>query len=195
MTSTRRALALLAMILAPVLICAILPALPASAQTVATAIASVVPTGVTHEKSRSGPNLLVNQINYADCANDDVIDVPVTTQNASNYTLQAWINQGGADCSAASARSGVTISCWLVASVIPAANATSTLVKIPVRAIVAGFTEDLGLPGGTVGTGTDGTLGLKEIKAVSGLTMAQDEQTARYASMPHSAPIAIEPVR
>ena len=41
------------------------------------------------------------------------------------------------------------------------------------------------------GTGTDGTLGLKEIKAVSGLTMAQDEQTARYSGMPHSASTSI----
>ena len=42
------------------------------------------------------------------------------------------------------------------------------------------------------GTGTDGTLGLKEIKAVSGLTMAQDEQTARYSGMPHSASTSVE---
>jgi two-component system, chemotaxis family, CheB/CheR fusion protein len=37
------------------------------------------------------------------------------------------------------------------------------------------------------GTGTDGTLGIKEIKAQSGMTMAQEETTARYAGMPHSA--------
>lgn len=42
------------------------------------------------------------------------------------------------------------------------------------------------------GTGTDGTYGLKEIKAVSGLAMAQDEQTARYRGMPHSASTQIE---
>jgi two-component system CheB/CheR fusion protein len=42
------------------------------------------------------------------------------------------------------------------------------------------------------GTGTDGTLGLKEIKAVSGLTMAQDEATARYPGMPHSASTSID---
>ncbi len=42
------------------------------------------------------------------------------------------------------------------------------------------------------GTGTDGTNGLKEIKAVSGLTMAQDVQTARYRGMPHSASTSIE---
>jgi two-component system CheB/CheR fusion protein len=37
------------------------------------------------------------------------------------------------------------------------------------------------------GTGTDGTLGLKEIKGASGLAMAQDEASARYPGMPHSA--------
>jgi two-component system CheB/CheR fusion protein len=37
------------------------------------------------------------------------------------------------------------------------------------------------------GTGTDGTLGLKEIKGSSGMTMAQEEASARYAGMPHSA--------
>lgn len=42
------------------------------------------------------------------------------------------------------------------------------------------------------GTGSDGTQGLKEIRAVSGLVMAQDEASARYAGMPHSARVALE---
>jgi two-component system CheB/CheR fusion protein len=37
------------------------------------------------------------------------------------------------------------------------------------------------------GTGSDGTLGIREIRAAGGLTMAQDPETADYASMPHSA--------
>ncbi len=37
------------------------------------------------------------------------------------------------------------------------------------------------------GTGSDGTLGLKEIKAAGGLLMAQDETQAKYDSMPRSA--------
>lgn len=37
------------------------------------------------------------------------------------------------------------------------------------------------------GTGSDGTLGLEEIKAVSGLVMVQQEETAQYGDMPHSA--------
>jgi two-component system CheB/CheR fusion protein len=42
------------------------------------------------------------------------------------------------------------------------------------------------------GTGSDGTKGLKEIRAVSGLVMAQDESTARYPGMPHSASVALQ---
>ena len=37
------------------------------------------------------------------------------------------------------------------------------------------------------GTGTDGTLGLKEIKAGGGMTMVQDPQTAQHDGMPRSA--------
>jgi two-component system CheB/CheR fusion protein len=37
------------------------------------------------------------------------------------------------------------------------------------------------------GTASDGTLGLKAIKAEGGITFAQDEKSARYDSMPHSA--------
>ena len=37
------------------------------------------------------------------------------------------------------------------------------------------------------GTGTDGTLGMKEIKAAGGLAMAQDEQQAKYSMMPRNA--------
>jgi two-component system CheB/CheR fusion protein len=37
------------------------------------------------------------------------------------------------------------------------------------------------------GTGTDGTLGLKEIKAAGGMTMVQDPQTVQHDGMPRSA--------
>jgi len=37
------------------------------------------------------------------------------------------------------------------------------------------------------GTGSDGTLGLKDIKSSEGLVVAQSEDTARYAGMPRSA--------
>ena len=37
------------------------------------------------------------------------------------------------------------------------------------------------------GTGSDGTLGLEEIKAAGGITFAQDESSAKYPGMPQSA--------
>ena len=37
------------------------------------------------------------------------------------------------------------------------------------------------------GTGTDGTLGLRAIKAEGGITFAQDKQSAVFGGMPHSA--------
>ncbi len=37
------------------------------------------------------------------------------------------------------------------------------------------------------GSGTDGTLGLEEIKAAGGITFAQDEHSAKYTGMPQSA--------
>lgn len=37
------------------------------------------------------------------------------------------------------------------------------------------------------GTGTDGTLGLQEIKGASGMVMVQEERSAQYAGMPQSA--------
>ena len=40
------------------------------------------------------------------------------------------------------------------------------------------------------GAASDGTLGLKAIKAQGGLTFAQDEESAAYKSMPHSAMMA-----
>jgi two-component system, chemotaxis family, CheB/CheR fusion protein len=42
------------------------------------------------------------------------------------------------------------------------------------------------------GTGTDGTNGLREIKAVSGLVMAQDAASARFPGMPQAASVAVE---
>jgi two-component system CheB/CheR fusion protein len=43
------------------------------------------------------------------------------------------------------------------------------------------------------GTGTDGTLGLRAIKAESGMTIAQEPQSAKYQGMPRSGSTA--PVR
>jgi two-component system CheB/CheR fusion protein len=40
------------------------------------------------------------------------------------------------------------------------------------------------------GTASDGALGLRAIKAEGGITFAQDEKSAKYGGMPHSAVVA-----
>ncbi|MGZ8190989.1 MAG: CheR family methyltransferase [Methylococcaceae bacterium] len=47
--------------------------------------------------------------------------------------------------------------------------------------------EEMGIGIILSGTGTDGTLGLKAIKGVSGMTIVQDPQTAKFDGMPNSA--------
>jgi two-component system CheB/CheR fusion protein len=42
------------------------------------------------------------------------------------------------------------------------------------------------------GNGSDGTLGLKAIKAAGGLSFVQDEKSAKYAGMPHSASVTAD---
>lgn len=61
---------------------------------------------------------------------------------------------------------------------------------LPVDYFMGTLADDVGLRAiGVVlsGTGSDGTEGLKAIKAAGGMTFAQDEQSADYAAMPASA--------
>ena len=62
--------------------------------------------------------------------------------------------------------------------------------RLPADYLFRSIAEDYGpLAIGVVvsGTGTDGTLGLKAIKAAGGFTFAQDPETAKYDGMPRSA--------
>jgi two-component system CheB/CheR fusion protein len=62
--------------------------------------------------------------------------------------------------------------------------------RMPIDFFLRSLAEDQGdMAIGIVlsGTGTDGTLGLKEVKAAGGMTMAQDPATAHFDGMPRSA--------
>ena len=62
--------------------------------------------------------------------------------------------------------------------------------NMPVDAFLRDLAADLGSRAVGVilsGTASDGTLGLKEIKAVGGITFGQDVQTAKFDGMPKSA--------
>lgn len=69
-------------------------------------------------------------------------------------------------------------------------GATSLLPHLPVNQFLAALAEDCGsMSIGVVlsGTGSDGTLGLKAIKSEGGITFAQNEASAKFDGMPHSA--------
>jgi two-component system CheB/CheR fusion protein len=61
---------------------------------------------------------------------------------------------------------------------------------MPIDHFLSSLAEDRGDRAISVilsGTASDGTEGSRAIKAAGGITLAQDEQSAKYASMPHSA--------
>src|SRR5690349_14351853 len=61
---------------------------------------------------------------------------------------------------------------------------------MPIDYFLRSLAEDLGNKAiGVIlsGTGSDGSLGLKAIKVEGGITFAQDEKSAKYDGMPHSA--------
>ena len=63
-------------------------------------------------------------------------------------------------------------------------------VSHPIDFFLRSLAQDLGNRAVGVilsGTGTDGTLGIKEIKGVEGLVLAQSEKSAKYDGMPRSA--------
>jgi two-component system CheB/CheR fusion protein len=66
----------------------------------------------------------------------------------------------------------------------------SELQHMPIDCFLSSLAEDRkGRAVGVIlsGTASDGTLGLRAIKAEGGITFAQDEKTAKYDSMPRNA--------
>jgi two-component system, chemotaxis family, CheB/CheR fusion protein len=62
--------------------------------------------------------------------------------------------------------------------------------RLPIDSFFRSLAEDRGDKSICIvlsGTGSDGALGLKAIKEAGGMTMAQEESSAKYASMPRSA--------
>ncbi len=62
--------------------------------------------------------------------------------------------------------------------------------RLPIDYLFRSLAEDLKEKAICVvlsGTGTDGTLGVKEVRGVGGMTMVQDPETAKYDGMPRSA--------
>jgi two-component system, chemotaxis family, CheB/CheR fusion protein len=69
-------------------------------------------------------------------------------------------------------------------------RATGSALHMPVDQFLISLAEDAKSKAiGIIlsGSASDGTLGLKAVKAAGGITFAQEEATARYGSMPHQA--------
>jgi two-component system CheB/CheR fusion protein len=67
---------------------------------------------------------------------------------------------------------------------------TAHAMRMPIDFFLRSLAEDQGERAICIilsGTGTDGTLGLKAVKGEGGMTMTQDENQAKYSSMPRSA--------
>ncbi len=63
-------------------------------------------------------------------------------------------------------------------------------INMPIDTFLRSLAQDQGANAICIilsGTGTDGTLGLKEIKGETGMVMVQDEESAKYDGMPRSA--------
>lgn len=62
--------------------------------------------------------------------------------------------------------------------------------NLPIDSFLRSLAQDQGSNASCIilsGTGTDGTLGLRAIKGEAGMTIVQDEESAKYSGMPHSA--------
>ena len=67
---------------------------------------------------------------------------------------------------------------------------TGASLHLPIDALFRALADDLGDRAvGIVlsGTGTDGTMGVRAIKGAAGMTVVQNEQSAKYGGMPRSA--------
>jgi hypothetical protein len=150
-------------------LCALTAAALAGAQ--ATPTIKITATGVTHSAARSA-NRLNTFINKADCVADDQITFPLTASNFTGYGLQAWVGSGCDDVNTRKL-AGQTM-CWKVLDTTfqqVSPNGTgSTTIALPVRSIIAGYT-DLFTGGSSSGTaGSSSTAGTGGASAGTGGT-------------------------
>lgn len=161
MSTPRRVFAFLAAALPSVL--AIAVAGPAQAQLGATV--TVPPGGVQHSIARGGFRTN-NQVNFADCNNDDVILFGVDFTNRASYPLEIWA--GNNSCVTNTNRSTTTqTGCWLLYSALPTTN--NVTVQLHLRDILWGQTLGAVITGSTTSTaGTGGTADTTDAGTVGG---------------------------
>lgn len=61
-------------------------------------------------------------VNYADCINDDIMNVTVRLETFSGYDLEVWAANSGSTCQDLTAREGSAATCWKVFETDPSTN-------------------------------------------------------------------------
>jgi len=131
----------------------------AHAQTTGGGVTVTIPTaGVKRDHQDYSGKVLVTQINYKDCLNEDFFTFTVNLGTGfSNYALEVW---AGTSCDMTSARppSG-TATCWRVADPIVPSNIIINNLQVPVRTLLSGRTGGSNVGGGNAGSGGSDSTG------------------------------------
>src|SRR4051812_30065025 len=132
----------------------------AQAQTTGGGISVMVPNaGVKRAHQDYAGKVLVTQINYKDCLNEDYFTFTVNLgMGYANYALEVW---AGTSCENLNSRIGTTATCWKIAALQPTSIIVNNLV-VPIRDLLSGRTG-----GNSVGTGGAGGTGGSDATAGS----------------------------
>jgi len=111
-------------------------------------------TGVTRDHQDYAGKVLVTQINYKDCLNEDFFTFTVNlSAGYANYGLEVWAGTG---CETQTNRNTATATCWQVADPLQPTSIIVNDLKVPIRRLLFGRTggrnaDDNGNSGGTGG--------------------------------------------
>ena len=156
----------------------------AQAQTAGGITVTIPNTGVIRDHQDYAGKVLVTQINYKDCLNEDFFTFTVNLGMGTdfrNYALEVW---AGTSCDQTTARppSG-TATCWRVADSVQPQTIIINNVKVPVRTLLSGRTggNNTGTDTDT-GTSTGGTGGTDASGGGTGITGGTDSSSGGTAS-------------
>ena len=131
----------------------------AQAQTAGAITVTVPPVGVKRHHQDFAGKVLITQINYKDCLNEDYFTFTVNLGTGyAAYGLEVWAGTG---CENQVNRTGTARTCWQIAALQPTSIIVNNL-QVPVRKLLSGRTGGTNLgTGGTGGTGggADATVG------------------------------------
>jgi hypothetical protein len=141
----------------------------AQAQTTGNVSVAVPATGVRRDHQDYAGKVLVTQINYKDCLNEDFFTFTVNLGTGfMGHTLEIW---AGTSCDGIPNRQPNTATCWQVSSIVPAS--INLTMKATVREMLYGLTGNHNIGNGSSGSnggtgGTDATGGTGDTSASGG---------------------------